>query len=187
MGHRSRRISKARFVAIPNATVDHLEVRSPIALGLLAINLRHADGMPITLDRVQRNAEHGSRRLYAQARHILIDDGYAIYLSYSACPEQGGRPEWESLTQYANAPHGPDELAELVHEHTPGRWITVKDGPKPEQWRRVQVVSAQVTCWQGTFAVNKVGRLEQKGTRAATGGKRTSIRDEVGRFVPKKN
>lgn len=171
MGHRSRMARRRRFVSIPNETVDHFEYRSPVALGLLTINLRHANGYPITLDRVQRRAQHGSRKLLAEARHILLDDGYAMYLKYTVRGHNGGRPEWESLTQYADTPHSHDELDELVHEHTPGRWLMLKDNPAA--WRRMQIVHAEVTFWDGARKINHEGLLEVTRAASREPGKRT--------------
>lgn len=188
MGHRSRKARSPQFVKVPNETVDHFEVRSPIALGLLTINLRHADGYPITLTRVQDRAKHGTRKSLAEARHILIDDGYAVFVKYNAQHSHGGRPQWESMTQYADTPHTLMELQELVDEHTPGRWLTLKDSP--EHWRRVRVVSAQVTYWDGTRAIDRDGLLHEPkparkpGYQSGTKPRHQQTRRADGKFGP---
>lgn len=183
MGHRSRKARPQQFTMVPNQTVDHFEKRSPVALGLLTINLRHADGFPITLTRVQDNAQHGSKKSLREARHILIEDGYAIFLKYTVKSSQGGRPEWESMTQYADTPHDRGELEELVQEHRPGRYMTLMDDP--DNWRRVKIVSAQILYWEGHYTITSEGLLEEPRTgssKPGPPGKHRSSRNEDGTF-----
>lgn len=163
MGHRSRRSRPEQFVQVPNQTVDYFECRSPIALALLTIQLRHADGYPITVSRVKDNAQHGTRKQYGEAYNMLLDDGYAVYLQYNVqdyvAGEAKGRPSFESMTLWADTPHSPTELQDILDEHRPGKKLTLMDSP--QSWRRVRIVSSKVRYWDGTKTINNEGKLEE--------------------------
>lgn len=137
----------------------------------------------MTLERIQQKAQHGSKALYRQARHILLDDAFLIYLRFTVQYEGGGRPQWESLSQFSDVQHTEEDLADIVAEFTPGEWVTLMEDTRT--WYRARVRSCQVTYWAGSMNITGDGLLKtpdkpQRKPGPAAGSKATRTQPRSG-------
>lgn len=108
-----------RFTSIPNPTVDDARL-DVLAVGLLTIILRCADGWQMSVDEIARRRGPDRRKLYAAMR-TLVDCGYVVKVKY-----QDGRGRWQTDVYTFDTPADPAEVADLLQPYRQHRALRVE-------------------------------------------------------------
>lgn len=141
-----------RFVWIPHTTFDLLIRQNALSVTVLQWYFRHTEKYDPTLTKLLAVAEGQGKTHVTRANDVLYENRFLIRFEFGISIPTGekGRPGQRYSRICASRVRISDEqLADLVRQHTPGKYVVIPWGAEPQpgepaEQRRVRIISCEV-------------------------------------------
>ncbi len=144
--------SSQRFVWLPHTTFDLLLRQNALSITVLEYYFRHAERYDPTLTKLLGEAGGQGKTQLSNANDVLYSNRFLARFEFGISIPTGekGRPGQRYSRICASRVQMSDEkLAELIRQHTPGKYVVIPWGPPPQrgepaEQRRVRIISCEV-------------------------------------------
>jgi len=140
-----------QFVWMPHRTWDDLLAVNVLAIPCLEYYFRHKENRDPNLTKLVKDAAGHGKDALAKANTVLYQRRYLVRFEFgiSIPPGERGRTNQRfSRICASRVPIADEQLAELIRQHTPGKYTVIPWGEskrgEPVEQRRVRITSCEV-------------------------------------------